>query len=381
MVRNSTKNCKKHKYKLIALTLLLVALSFSVGISLLNVRSQSKSYASNESAYAVMEVSSNRLLKSSNENAKLPMASTTKALTALIVIENIVDLDQIVTIPKEAVGIEGSSIYLKLGEKISVKDLLYGLMLRSGNDAAVALAIHTAGSVEKFVNLMNEKANSLGLKNSHFVNPHGLSAKNHYTSAYDLCVIASEALKNPTFKEIVSTKMHVVEGENGEESRYFANKNRILYSYEGANGVKTGYTIEAGRCLIASSERNGMQVVAVALNYYDYFQLCANLMDYAHQNYKMVKVIDKNKSYGEIEVKKGKKIKSVEVYSDTDRYYPVKADGSENIDARVSIPNHITAPHDKANSLGEVNIFINNHLIFTEKLYSIYNVDKKFSIF
>ena len=320
MVRNSTKNCKKHKHKLIALTLLLVALSFSVGISLLNVRSQSKSYASNESAYAVMEVSSNRLLKSSNENAKLPMASTTKALTALIVIENIVDLDQIVTIPKEAVGIEGSSIYLKLGEKISVKDLLYGLMLRSGNDAAVALAIHTAGSVEKFVNLMNEKANSLGLKNSHFVNPHGLSAKNHYTSAYDLCVIAS-------------------------------------------------------------SERNGMQVVAVALNYYDYFQLCANLMDYAHQNYKMVKVIDKNKSYGEIEVKKGKKIKSVEVYSDTDRYYPVKADGSENIDARVSIPNHITAPHDKANSLGEVNIFINNHLIFTEKLYSIYNVDKKFSIF
>lgn len=332
-----------------------------------------------KSGYVVIEASSNRVLKSHNEHLSMPMASTTKAMTALIVIEN-ARLDDVVTVPQEAVGIEGSSIYLKKGEKISVKDLLYGLMLRSGNDSAVALAIHTAGSVDKFVKLMNDKAKALGLKNTCFQNPHGLSAKGHYTSAYDLAIITSEAFKNPVFKEIVSTKMHIVQGESKEDTRYFANKNRILYSYDGANGVKTGYTTEAGRCLIASSERNGMQVIAVALNYYNYFELCASLMDYAHENYKLVKVADKEKCYAEVKVKKGKKVKNAELYVTEDKFYPLKTDGSEIIQEEISVVDEITAPHDKGNSCGELKIYAGNHLIFTEKLYTIYNIEKKFSL-
>ena len=379
MVGFSAKNSKERKNK-IGLTAFLVLFAvFSLIFPVTANKTLVANAKSQKQGYVLIECSSNRVLKAENEHNRLPMASTTKIMTALIAVERL-KLDDVVTIPKEAVGIEGSSIYLKLGEKISVLDLLYGLMLRSGNDSAVALAIHTAGSVSKFVDLMNEKANQLGLKNTSFKNPHGLSEKEHFTSAYDLALIASYAMKNPTFKEIVGTKSHVAKAENEEENRYFANKNRILYNYSGGNGIKTGYTVDAGRCLVASSERNSMQVIAVALNYYDYFEFCSQLMDYAFENYEMKKVVDNSTPYATIKVKKGGKVKTAEIFALNDCFYPIKKDGSEEIKVDVTHQDQLVAPHDKQTSCGNVKIYIGNCLKFEEKLYTIYNIEKKFSI-
>lgn len=238
----------------------------------------SSAEAASGSSYAVMRADDLTLYASENERLRLPMASTTKTMTALIVAENCLP-DEIVTVPKQAVGVEGSSIYLREGEKLTVKELLYGLMLRSGNDAATALAIHVAGSVDNFAAMMNLRAETMGLKDTHFTNPHGLHDKNHYTSAYDLCVIGCVAMRNPFFKEIVATKFVTV-GE-GDGKRFWANKNKILSTYDGGNGIKTGFTTDAGRCLIASAERNGVTVVSVVLNRYDMFNDCARLMDSA----------------------------------------------------------------------------------------------------
>ena len=234
--------------------------------------------AASGSASIVMCADDGRVFFEENSHVRLPMASTTKTMTALLAIENCA-LDEIVIVPKEAVGVEGSSIYLKTGDKYTVKELLYGLMLRSGNDATVALAVHTAGSVDNFVKMMNYRAETLGLKDTHFVNPHGLHDKNHFTSAYDLCSLGCFAMQNDVFREIVSTKTARV-GE-GESARIWCNKNKILTLYEGGNGIKTGFTKNAGRCLIASAERNGVTVVSVVLNKGDMFNDCIDLMDRA----------------------------------------------------------------------------------------------------
>lgn len=325
--------------------------------------------ASGGSGYAVIEVSSGRLLNGSNENLRLPMASTTKAMTALVVLEN-ASLTDIVEIPQAAVGIEGSSVYLKKGERFTVEELLYALMLRSGNDAAVALAVHTSGSVEEFVRKMNERAVLMGLKDTKFVNPHGLHDENHYTTAYELALIAAEGLKNPHFKRIVSTKNIVIDGE-GHEKRYFANKNKILYNYEGATGVKTGFTRDSGRCLIASAERNGMEVVAVALNYYDYFELTARLMDEAFGNFEMKEVVSPDTVYKKVPVTGNRKIKEAELRAEFSRKYPLKKDGSEMVETVVEAVDSIRAPHSSGDDVGSVKVFKDNRLIFEEKLYTI----------
>ena len=325
--------------------------------------------ASGGSGYAVIEVSSGRLLNGSNENLRLPMASTTKAMTALVVLEN-ASLSDIVEIPPAAVGIEGSSVYLKKGERFTVEELLYALMLRSGNDAAVALAVHTSGSVEEFVRKMNERAALMGLKDTKFVNPHGLHDENHYTTAYELALIAAEGLRNPHFKRIVSTKNIVIDGE-GHEKRYFANKNKILYNYEGATGVKTGFTRDSGRCLIASAERNGMEVVAVALNYYDYFELTARLMDEAFGNFEMKEVVSPDTVYKKVPVRGNRKIKEAELRAEFSRKYPLKKDGSEMVETVVEAVDSIRAPHSSGDDVGSVKVFKDNRLIFEEKLYTI----------
>ena len=230
-------------------------------------------------AACVIDVDSGEILYCENENAPLAMASTTKILTAIIVIENM-DLSQTIKVDDSAAGVEGSSIYLKKGEEIKVIDLLYGLMLRSGNDSAVALAIACAGSVPAFANLMNDKAKQIGATNSSFTNPHGLDDKNHYTTAKDLALISAYAMKNDIFREIVSTKMHVVEKTNLSEQRYFQNKNKMLSSFEGACGVKTGYTKKTGRCLVSAAKRDGKTLVCVVLSAPNMWQDSKNLLEF-----------------------------------------------------------------------------------------------------
>lgn len=275
----------------------------------------------------LMEQSSKRVLYAEDENARCYPASTTKILTAYIVL-NMLPLDRVVTIPQEASGVEGSSLYLKCGDKISVEDLLYGLMLRSGNDCAVALALEVCQSIGDFASLMNITALRLGAKNSHFVNPHGLHDDMHYTTAYDLALITAIAYDNPKFVEIVSTKQRKI--VVNDEARYIANKNKLLNMCDGANGVKTGYTKKSGRCLVGGAKRDGMQLISVVLNCSDMWNDTVRILEYGFSTYEMVP-LDKAMLYGGDDIVKVH-IKQPVLPNWKEIYYPVKKDGSERIE-------------------------------------------------
>ena len=211
---------------------------------------------------------------------KLYPASTTKIMTALVTLETLdqlgLGIDSEVIIPKEAQGVEGSSIYLKKGERLTIEELLYGLMLQSGNDSAVALAICIGGNEDAFVEKMNKKAADLGCLSTHFANPSGLHHEEHYTTARELAIIASEAMKREDFRKIVSSKSW----QSKTSNRNITNKNKTVFQYEDATGIKIGYTMAAGRTLVASSKRNGRELIAVVLNDGNWFNDAYSLMDY-----------------------------------------------------------------------------------------------------
>ncbi|MCH5154324.1 MAG: D-alanyl-D-alanine carboxypeptidase [Clostridiales bacterium] len=236
---------------------------------------------SSAAAMALVDGDTGELIFSKNCDAKREPASTTKICTAITVLENQTILDIPMPIPDEAVGVEGSSLYLERGEMLTVRDLLYGLMLQSGNDCAVALAIIVGGSVDGFVRMMNETAAKAGAKNTHFANPHGLHHEDHYTTARDLCAISYYAMQNELFREIVSTKRHTTPYHDHDYKRNFPNKNKILFNYEGGNGIKTGYTRHSGRCLVSSATRDGKTYICTVLNCGDMFEECMRLMDLA----------------------------------------------------------------------------------------------------
>ena len=264
---------------IVALAVALVAAEFPMVLSVAEGASMS---------YICIEADSGKVLDESNADARKFPASTTKILTALVVLENM-PLDLEFRVDDSAVGVEGSSIYLKRGEIVTVGDMLYGLMLRSGNDAAVALAVATAGSVERFAAMMNERAAACGAERSHFVNPHGLHDEEHYTTARDLALITAEAYRNADLRRIFSTRSVTV-GE-GESRRYFANKNKLLGTFEGANGVKTGYTTKSGRCLVGGTYRDGMQLISVVLDRYDMWAETKRILDSAFAGFGMTDVL------------------------------------------------------------------------------------------
>lgn len=207
----------------------------------------------------LMDAETGRVIYEKDADSRSLIASTTKIMTALVVCERCNVLDRM-RIPKEAVGIEGSSMYLKEGEVLTVQELLYGLMLHSGNDAAVALAVYCGGTVEGFVQLMNDKAYRLGLTGTNFENPNGLDSPGHYSTARDLAVLTAYAMQNPLFVQTVSTKTVRV----GE--RNLQNHNKLLWRVDGADGVKTGYTKAAGRILVSSAQRDGRRLICVTIN-------------------------------------------------------------------------------------------------------------------
>ena len=246
----------------------------------------------------VVDGQTGRVLYEKNADEQSLIASTTKIMTALVVCEQCNVLDRM-AIPKEAVGIEGSSMYLREGEVVTIQELLYGLMLQSGNDAAVALAIYCGGTVEGFAELMNDKARSLNLKDTHFVNPHGLDAPEHYSTARDLAVLADYAMENPIFARTVSVK-NVQIGE-----RYLKNHNKLLWQVEGADGVKTGYTKAAGRILVSSAVRQGRRILIVTINAPDDWQDHKTLYEKAFSQYTPQQLIEKDQSLGSVEVAGG----------------------------------------------------------------------------
>lgn len=312
----------------------------------------------NGQSYILIDCISGRVLYEKNAHTKMPMASTTKIMTALIALEN-GNLDDEIEVSREAVGIEGSSIYLVEDEKISLKDLLYGLMLSSGNDAAIAISTHIGGTVDEFIKMMNSKAMSLGAKNTNFVNPHGLHHDEHYTTAYDLALITKEAFRYDIFSEIVKSKSYI---SNREKNNYFLNKNKTLWQYDGGNGVKTGYTMRSGRCLVSSATKNNMKLIAVSLNARDWFNDNYNLLDYGFKNYKPYLIYDKGQLMKSIEVTGGNK-DLANLVSGELLFYPLKEDEKKDIKIIIDAPEQIKAPLEKDQKVGSINTFLNGILI------------------
>ena len=246
----------------------------------------------------LLDSETGRILYEKDGNSRSLIASTTKIMTALVVCEQCNVLDR-VKIPKEAVGIEGSSMYLKEGEVLTVQDLLYGMMLHSGNDAAVALAIYCGGTVEGFAGLMNDKAHRLGLQNTHFDNPHGLDSPNHYSTAADLAALTAYAMKNPIFAQTVSTKTVRVGG------RTLTNHNKLLWRVDGADGVKTGYTKAAGRILVSSASRDGRRLICVTINDGNDWADHAALLEQGFSRYHVRSIVSKGDVLATIRVLSG----------------------------------------------------------------------------
>lgn len=241
----------------------------------------------NSRRYIVYDRISKSMIIGKNEEVKSAMASTTKIMTTIVILEK-TDLNETVTVSAKAGGTGGSRLGLKRGDKASVKDLLYGLMLRSGNDAAVALAEHVGGSVKEFAELMNEKASELGLTNTHFVTPHGLDDANHYTTALELAKLTDYAMDNETFAKIVGTKSTTIYINN--QPRQINNTNELLGVLNGVVGVKTGFTNNAGRCLVTETKRNNMDIITIVLGAdtkKDRTKDSVNLIEYTFSKYKM----------------------------------------------------------------------------------------------
>ncbi len=241
----------------------------------------------------LIDADSGRILYGKDETVRLPMASTTKIMTALCAVE-LCSPDRIITVDPAAVGIEGSSVYLHTGEQLTLLQLLYALLLESANDAAAAIAIGVAGSTEAFVARMNQKATALGLKNTHFENPHGLDGETHYTTAYDLALIARAALAHPLLKTVMSTRKITIPLDGGSGVRLLVNHNKLLRSYEGAIGVKTGFTKKSGRCLVSAAERDGLCLIAVTLSAPDDWNDHRALLDAGFATYEKVELCGKD---------------------------------------------------------------------------------------
>ena len=263
----------------------------------------------------LMDGETGRVLYEKNADSRSLIASCTKIMTALVVCEQTNVLDR-VRIPKEAVGIEGSSMYLVEGEVLTVQELLYGLMLRSGNDAAVALAIYCGGTVEGFAQLMNDKAHRLGLEGTHFENPHGLDSPGHYSTARDLAVLAAYAMENPIFRMTVSTKSVRI----GE--RTLTNHNKLLWQVEGADGVKTGYTKAAGRILVSSAQRNGRRLICVTINDGNDWADHAALLNDGFSRYEVRTLITQGQTLGTLQVFSGTE-ESVELLAAEEFTFPL----------------------------------------------------------
>lgn len=268
----------------------MLAIGLSAPVAAANGKGKLYAPAHHARAASLIDVTSGRILFSERGDEPMKIASLTKIMTAIVAIEH-GDLDDKVTVSVRAAGKEGSSLYLKAGEKMTLRNLLYGLMLRSGNDAAVAIAEHVGGSLGGFVYLMNRKAEELGLERSHFANPHGLDQDGHYMSANDLAKLTAYALKNQEFKRIVKTRVKSAPNPHESWDYKWVNKNKMLAMYEGADGVKTGYTKQALRTLVSSATRGGQQLAAVTLNDGNDWADHRTLLDYGFQHYPLQEVV------------------------------------------------------------------------------------------
>lgn len=312
------------------------------------------------------------VLYEKNAYTEVSMASTTKIMTAIIVLENC-DLTETVEFSKEAATVRGSCLEVSTGTKMSMQDVLYGLMMRSGNDCAVAISEHISGSVENFAELMNNKAKELNLSHTHFVTPHGLDDENHYTTAYELAILTDYALKNEKFKEIVNTKTTTI--SVNDTPRTISNTNELLGNLEGVYGVKTGFTFNAGRCLVSSCNRNGMDIIVVVLGADTKNQRTRdsiNIINYIYDTFEYVDISDYiNQSFEEY---KKYYVENVYLYKTTtipdiklsklDNYsFPLKPNSSTSFKTTFYTLDTLSSDAKVNNKIGCMTIYYNDKIL------------------
>lgn len=331
--------------------------------------------------------STGKVIWGKEENKRTAMASTTKIMTAIVTVEN-ANLDDVVTISAKAACTGGSRLGLKKDDKITLRDLLYGLMLRSGNDAAIAIAEHVGGNVEEFANLMNRKAEELNLTDTHFVTPHGLDDPNHYTTAYELAKIANYALNNEIIRNIVGSKYYTIT-INGY-SKNLVNTNELLGNLNGIYGVKTGFTNNAGRCLVTAVKRNNMDIITVVLQAdtkKDRAKDSSQIIKYIFDNYEKVnikEIVDKefenwkNINQGRINVEKGKNrniyLKRAEL---KDNFVVVKKEEIEDIKITINAIFEFEAPIESNTVIGKLKVTVDDKIVDIIDIYIENKVDKK----
>lgn len=306
-------------------------------------------------AAVLLDADTGQVLYAKNPHQRRPIASTTKIMTALLAIE-CGDLDDMVRVSPRAAGVEGSSIYLGAGEKLTLEELVYGALMHSGNDACVAIAEHIAPREDIFVQWMNRRAVMLGLKNSTFMNTNGLPHKDHLSTAYDLAVIARKALQNPVFNHIVSTRNHVIKGPGGQ--RHLSNTNQMLWGYKGADGVKTGTTSAAGRCLVSSASRDGRRQIAVVLHSDDRYGDSVRLLDYGFAGFKNEAVAVKGDPAAYIKVRDGVE-SQVSAGCARDVVVTVPVGGDSGVEKIVKKETEITAPVMPGQVTGSLLVLVN----------------------
>ena len=341
----------------------------------------------NSRAAIIYDRNSKEVIYGKEENTKRKMASTTKIMTCMVVLEK-GELTDTVIVSKKAAGTGGSRVGLKTGDKVSVQDLLYGLMLCSGNDAAVALAEHVGGSVEGFADLMNEKARQLNLSNTHFVTPHGLDNEEHYTTAYELAIMADNALKNNTFSSIVGTK-NITININGKP-RNLSNTNELLGSMAGVYGVKTGFTNGANRCLVTSCKRENLDIITVVLGADTKkfrTQDSIKLINYAMNNYKEIdmenKIQDefqkwKKENKDKIYINKGvKNTTEYKLEEQLNNYITIKNTQENDVKIEINTLNYYEAPLQEGTTIGVLTVKVSGQVKLIKNIQVAQTVEKK----
>ena len=325
----------------------------------------------------LVEMDTGRVLYEQNAHEVLPMASTTKIMTALLALER-GDLNSLVTTGPNAYGVPGTSLYLEPGEQLTLEQMLYGLMLASGNDAAVAVAEHIGGTVADFCGMMNRRAAEIGCENTVFSTPHGLPADNHHTTAYDLSLIAREAMKQPVFRQIVSTQRCSLPWSGHDYDRVLSNKNKLLSTYPGALGIKTGYTRAAGRCLAFAAEREDMALLGVVLNCPDWFDEAAALLDWGFENWQRVELLSAGETVRVIPVRGGVR-DSVRVIAGGDVAAPVRV--NDWPDLVIDLPDQLPAGIQQGQSIGSASLVDRGQTLVTVPLVAAEAVPERTFLF
>lgn len=357
---------------IILITVLLFAM-LSVYASATSKSTKSNIFTKNISAKAatLYEPTSKKIIYSKNGEERLPMASTTKIMTAMVVVDNCNTMETVIIGP-ESVGVEGSSAYLSEGDEYTVLELLYALMLQSANDAATALAYYVAGGISEFSEMMNRKANDLGLENTHFINPHGLDAEDHYTTSNDLAIMSAELLENEILREIVSTYKKTFTYD--ERTRTYINHNKLLRLYADAAGVKTGFTRRSGRCLVGAAERDGMTFISVTLDAPSDWSDHTALLDFAFDSYEKIQLTAKGDYLQNINVVGGDK-ESVYI-SAKGNLEVIKEKETTDIEEIISLPKYLIAPIKEGETVGRVTYKVGGR-DYTVDLVALNEVNRK----